>query len=121
MHYRIRSGSRTNFSVPLRRLRFLIYSNARCSRLLLCVLAVGCANRFCPYQEKETLLFQKGQAQERMKELTAQCERQRLNLTDAGRRSRELERLASEATKETKLAEDQVIVNLYYSNNARLH
>lgn len=39
------------------------------------------------------------------------CERQRSKLADAGRRARELERLASAAKKETRLAQEQVRVS----------
>ncbi|CBJ27827.1 hypothetical protein Esi_0085_0093 [Ectocarpus siliculosus] len=58
-------------------------------------------------KEKESLLFEKGQTQERVKELTSMCERQRSKLADAGHRARELERLASAAKKETRLAQEQ--------------
>ncbi|CAB1117983.1 unnamed protein product [Ectocarpus sp. CCAP 1310/34] len=58
-------------------------------------------------KEKESLLFEKDQAQERVKELTSMCERQRSKLADAGHRARELERLASAAKKETRLAQEQ--------------
>ncbi|CAM9925227.1 unnamed protein product, partial [Ectocarpus sp. 4 AP-2014] len=58
-------------------------------------------------KETESLLFEKGQANERVKELTSMCKRQRSKLADAGHRARELERLASAAKKETRLAQEQ--------------
>lgn len=63
---------------------------------------------YSPLQETESLLSQKGQAKGRMQELTSLCERQRLKLTEATLRARELERLASAAKEATRLAEAQV-------------
>ncbi|CAM9105493.1 unnamed protein product, partial [Laminaria digitata] len=59
-------------------------------------------------KDKESLLFKKGQAQERMKELSSVVQQQRLSLTETEHRARELEREASEAKKETRLAKEQV-------------
>eukprot|EP00904_Undaria_pinnatifida_P010013 jgi/Undpi1/6141/HiC_scaffold_20.g08626.m1 len=59
-------------------------------------------------KDKESLLFKKGQAQERMKELSSLAQRQRLNLAEAEHRAKELEREASEAKKEARLAQEQV-------------
>lgn len=59
-------------------------------------------------QDKESLLFKKGQAQERMKELSSLAQRQRLSLAEAEHRAKELEREASEAKKEARLAQEQV-------------
>ncbi len=56
-------------------------------------------------QDKESLLFQKGQAQERLQELTSLCERQRTKLAEATLRERELERLASAAKEDARLAD----------------
>lgn len=61
-----------------------------------------------PCQDKESLLSQKGQAKERLQELTSLCERQRSQLAEARLRLREVERLASTAKEDTRLAEDQV-------------
>lgn len=54
------------------------------------------------------MLLQKGKAQERLQELTLLCERQRSKLAEATLRARELERLASAAKEDTRVAEDQV-------------
>lgn len=59
-------------------------------------------------QENESLLFEKGLAQERINELTAVCERQRSSLAESGRRAKELERISSAAKQEAKLADKQV-------------
>eukprot|EP00903_Cladosiphon_okamuranus_P010345 g9788.t1 len=59
-------------------------------------------------REKESLLSQKGQAKERLQELTSLCERQRSQLAEARLRLREVERLALAAKEDTRLAEDQV-------------
>lgn len=61
-----------------------------------------------PWQDKESLLSQKGQAKARLQELTSLCERQRSQLAEAKLRARELDRLASAAKADTRLAEDQV-------------
>lgn len=53
-------------------------------------------------------MFKKGQAQDRLQELTSLCERQRSQLAEAKLRSRDVERLASAAKEDTRLAEDQV-------------
>lgn len=63
-------------------------------------------------QEKESLLFQKGQEQERIKELTSLCEQQRARLADSGQRVREAEKAVSTAKKESKLAGKQVLVSV---------
>lgn len=64
------------------------------------------------FQEKEALLFQKGQEQERIKELTSLCEQQRTRLAETGQRLKEAEKGASTAKKESKLAGKQVIVSV---------
>lgn len=62
-------------------------------------------------QDKESLLFQKGQEQERIKELTSLCEQQRARLADSGQRLREAEKAVSTVKKESKLAGKQVRVS----------
>lgn len=69
---------------------------------------VGCCSPPPPRQETESLLFQKGQAQSRLQELTSLCERQRSKLAEATLRARELESVASAAKEDTRLAEAQV-------------
>lgn len=59
-------------------------------------------------QENESLLFEKGRAQERINELTAICERQRSSFAESGRRAKDFERIASAAKQEAKLADKQV-------------
>lgn len=54
------------------------------------------------------MLFETGQAQEKIKELTKLCDRQRSKLAESGQRARELERTALAAREERIMAEKQV-------------
>lgn len=53
-------------------------------------------------------MFERGQEQERLKELTALCERQRSKLNETGQDTRDLERALANSKEEVKLAESKV-------------
>lgn len=59
-------------------------------------------------QDKEALLFERGQEQERLKELTVLCERQRSKLNEKGQDTKDLERALTSSKEATRLAEKQV-------------
>ncbi|CAM9257378.1 unnamed protein product [Ascophyllum nodosum] len=59
-------------------------------------------------KERESLLFEKGRAQERINELTALSERQKSSLAESGRSVKDLERVASAARQEARLADKQI-------------
>lgn len=90
-----------------------VLCNAPCTVmdiLLQAVPTIGLPPRgtFPPWQDKESLMSHKGQAKERLQELTSLCDRQRSKLAEATIRASGLERAASAAKEDTRLAEDQV-------------